>query len=74
VLIGTRAGWSVSPAFDLNFSPGPGNEHTSSVAGKGNPDLRDVLNLARSFKIDDVSAGSVRSIGTALAAIDKRFQ
>jgi serine/threonine-protein kinase HipA len=95
--IGTPAGWSVSPAFDLNFSPGPGNEHTSSVAGKGNPDLKDVLNLARSFRLDaaaeivdevraavsrwpqiasewDVSAGSVRSIGTALAAIDKRFQ
>jgi serine/threonine-protein kinase HipA len=31
---GTGA-WSMSPAFDLSFSPGPGGEHTMTVAGEG---------------------------------------
>lgn len=49
--IGTPGGWSLSPAFDLTYSTGLGNEHTSSIGGQGNPDLQDVLKLAQSFLI-----------------------
>jgi serine/threonine-protein kinase HipA len=27
--------WSLAPAYDLTFSPGPGGEHSTSVAGHG---------------------------------------
>jgi serine/threonine-protein kinase HipA len=43
------------PSFDLTFSSGMGNEHTSAIAGKGNPNRDDALSLARSFGIRDAS-------------------
>jgi serine/threonine-protein kinase HipA len=30
-----KGGWSVSPAYDLVHAPGPGGEHTMTVAGEG---------------------------------------
>ena len=39
--------WSLSPAYDLTYSQGVGNEHATSVLGNGRPGLDDVLALAR---------------------------
>jgi serine/threonine-protein kinase HipA len=47
--------WCLSPSFDLTYSSGLGNEHTSAVGGKGNPDRDDVLSVARSFGVRDAT-------------------
>ena len=31
----TTGQWALSPAYDLTFSPGPGGEHSTTVAGEG---------------------------------------
>ena len=40
-------GWVLSPAYDLTFSTGLNNQHTTDIAGSGNPDLADIERLAR---------------------------
>jgi len=40
-------GWLLSPAYDLTFSTGLNNQHTTDIAGSGNPDLSDIKRLAR---------------------------
>lgn len=44
--------WRLSPAYDLTFSAGMGNEHITSVNGSGNPTLKDIVELGRRFSID----------------------
>jgi len=42
--------WSLAPAYDLTFSPGPGGEHSSTVLGEGRRPLRGhCLKLAEQF-------------------------
>ncbi len=39
--------WSLSPAYDLTFSPGPGGEHTMTINGEGkSPSKIDIIHLA----------------------------
>ena len=39
--------WTVSPAYDLTFSNGPGGEHSTMIMGEGkNPQLAHLLKLA----------------------------
>ena len=39
--------WRLAPAYDLTFSPGPGGEHTMTVAGEGRqPGLEHILRIA----------------------------
>jgi serine/threonine-protein kinase HipA len=45
--------WSVSPAYDLTFSAGPGGEHCTTVMGNGrSPGKVDLLKLAAVSSID----------------------
>lgn len=44
-------GWELSPAYDLTFSAGMGNEHTTAIAGSGNPGLSKLLEVATLFQI-----------------------
>lgn len=47
LLMDAKGKWSVSPAYDLNFSSGPFGEHATTVMGEGkNPSLEHLLNLA----------------------------
>lgn len=39
--------WRLAPAYDLTPSEGPGGEHSMAVAGRGDPDLAAVLEVAR---------------------------
>ncbi len=49
--------WTVSPAYDLTFSSGPGGEHCTTVMGNGrNPGTADLLKLAVKTKIDEQKA------------------
>jgi serine/threonine-protein kinase HipA len=45
--------WSVSPAYDLTFSAGPGGEHCTTLMGNGrSPGKSDLLKLAAVSSID----------------------
>ena len=67
-LMSERGEWSVSPAYDLNFSDGPGGEHWMLVSGEGaNPERKHLEALAK--------AGDVRRfkpvIDQVRAAVDR---
>lgn len=38
--------WQFSPAFDLTFSRGMNNQHTTAIAGEGNPNLQAIQKVA----------------------------
>ena len=45
--------WRHTPAYDLTFSPGPGGEHTMSVAGEGRaPGRRQFAELAAKMSVE----------------------
>lgn len=44
-------GWELSPAFDLTFNSGFNNQHTTDIAGSGNPRLQDIQRVAESCGI-----------------------
>jgi len=39
--------WKVSPAYDLVLSHGFNGQHTTTIAGKGNPERQDVFEVAK---------------------------
>jgi len=45
-------GWELSPAYDLTFSQGMGGEHTTAIAGSGNPDRDKLMEIASAFRVD----------------------
>jgi hypothetical protein len=49
--IHTLQSWQLSPAYDLTFSHGMGQEHTTAVLGHGNPGPQEMLQLAANFQI-----------------------
>lgn len=52
--------WSVSPAYDLTFSSGPGLEHCTTVLGNGkNPGKQELLKLAAMFMIEPQIAEAI---------------
>ena len=55
-----KGSWTVSPAYDLTFSTGPGGEHCTTVLGNGrNPGTADLLKLAVIAKINEQKAISI---------------
>ena len=53
--------WSIAPAYDLTYMPGPGGYHTMSFAdGKdADPTHKDLLNLATAYRLDAAEAGQI---------------
>lgn len=52
--------WTVSPAYDLTFSAGPGGEHCTTIMGNGaHPGTTDLLKLAGIAKINEPLARSI---------------
>ncbi|MER2511959.1 MAG: type II toxin-antitoxin system HipA family toxin [Nitrosomonas ureae] len=49
--IGDATGWKLSPGFDLTFSAGMAGQHTTAIAGHGNPGLDEVLSVGNKFHI-----------------------
>jgi len=43
--------WRLSPSFDLTFSAGMNNEHTTAINGRGNPLMTDLEALAKNHSI-----------------------
>jgi serine/threonine-protein kinase HipA len=61
--------WELAPAYDLVFSPGPGGEHTMTIAGEGRaPARRHLLQLAAPAGIADHDAEAILDAVAASAA------
>ncbi|HZK79428.1 MAG TPA: type II toxin-antitoxin system HipA family toxin, partial [Humisphaera sp.] len=59
-LMADSGDWSLSPAYDLTFSAGPGGEHTMTIAGEGRSPTRDhMLQLAGQFDIKRKDANAI---------------
>jgi serine/threonine-protein kinase HipA len=55
-----EGGWELAPAYDLVFAPGPGGEHTMTVAGEGRaPGRSHLFKLAELAGISDRDAEAV---------------
>lgn len=62
--------WSLSPAYDLGFAPGPGGEHTMTIMGEGREPKREhILQLAKQFDIKPSEANSI--LDEVNAAVEK---
>ena len=62
--------WSLSPAYDLTHSPGPGGEHTTTLLGEGrNPTIRHCLKLAEQAGVSSREARPI--IGEVNDAVEK---
>jgi serine/threonine-protein kinase HipA len=60
ILDDARGEWSLAPAYDLTFSPGPGGEHTMTVAGEGRaPGREHLLRVAGAFQVAPAEAGAI---------------
>ncbi len=52
--------WSLSPAYDLSFAPGPGGEHMMAVLGEGRSPTREhLLQLARQCDVKPSDSAAV---------------
>lgn len=68
-ILDERGEWSISPAYDVVFSAGPGGEHTMAVAGEGRQPTREhILSLADPFGISRAEAERmIEEVNTAVA-------
>lgn len=57
--------WTLSPAYDLTCSDGPGGEHAMALAGRGDPDLDAALDVARRVGVPE---GRARAIALEVSA------
>jgi serine/threonine-protein kinase HipA len=65
--------WSLSPAYDLLYTPGPGGEHTMTLAGEGRaPGRSQVLKLAEQAALSRREADSITDEVQAAVARWKR--
>ena len=66
----TDAGdWELAPAYDLVYSPGPGGEHTMTIAGEGRAPARShLLQLAAPAGIATREVDSIVDSVAAVAA------
>jgi serine/threonine-protein kinase HipA len=61
--------WELAPAYDLVFSPGPGGEHTMTIAGEGRAPARShLLQLAGPAGLSSSEAESILDEVAAAAA------
>ena len=52
--------WSLTPAYDLVYSPGPGGEHSMTVSGEGKaPAETDIYKLSENHGIKEKDAGRI---------------
>jgi serine/threonine-protein kinase HipA len=59
--------WLLAPAYDLTCSDGPGGEHSMAIAGKGEPDLAAVLEVAKAAGVSaDHACRVVEEVSTVV--------
>ncbi len=68
ILDDATGNWALSPAYDLLYTPGPGGEHTMSLAGEGrNPGWSHILRLAEQADVSKREAAAI--IGQVQSAV-----
>ena len=68
----TTGDWTLAPAYDLLYTPGPGGEHTMTLAGEGrNPGRRHMLGLAQRADVSQREAIAIISEVQAAMALWK---
>jgi serine/threonine-protein kinase HipA len=61
--------WSLAPAYDLTFSPGPGGEHTTTLVGEGRQPAREhCLRLADQAEVKPREAKAIIEVVNAAIA------
>lgn len=70
-LLDASGRWRLSPAYDVTFAAGPGNEHYLTVNGKGHDIERaDLLAVASTQTIDARRAeGTIAEVGAVVASL-----
>ncbi|MSP53835.1 MAG: hypothetical protein EXR81_06275 [Gammaproteobacteria bacterium] len=48
-----QGSWRLAPSYDLTFSQGMNNEHTTAINGAGNPTYKDIVAIALAHGITD---------------------
>ncbi len=62
-LVNRNHEWCLTPAYDLTFSPGPGGEHTMSVAGEGrSPSREHCLAVAKTAGVSETKASAAMDV------------
>jgi serine/threonine-protein kinase HipA len=71
LLLDRNARWRLSPAYDLTFSSGPGNEHYLAVNGRGREITRaDLLAVAHTQSLDKHRANAtIDEVSAAIARL-----
>ncbi len=68
IMDGANGEWALAPAYDLLYAPGPGGEHTMTVAGEGrNPRRQHMLQSAEQAGITNRAAATI--IAEVVAAV-----
>ncbi|MBW2701466.1 MAG: type II toxin-antitoxin system HipA family toxin [Deltaproteobacteria bacterium] len=62
--------WSLSPAYDLTLTDGPGGEHSMTLAGEGkHPGLKQIMQISLAHGIKKNKAQAIiKEVGTAIKA------
>ena len=60
-------GWALTPAYDLTFSGGINNQHTTAVCGEGLPTLAALRKIAEDLQLDQWQE-TVREVHEAVAS------
>ena len=63
--------WALSPAYDLTFSPGPGGEHSTTVAGEGRAPGND--HFVKLAELYGISAKELKEMVSAVAGAVERW-
>jgi len=63
-----RGEWGLAPAYDLIFAPGPGGEHSTTIAGEGrSPGRRHLLQLAEPVGISlNATEAMIQEVASAV--------
>lgn len=51
--------WELAPAYDLTYCTSFGNEHATTVGGRGNPSFEDVVACGVRAGLDEKPAASI---------------
>ena len=58
--------WKLSPAYDMLPSAGFNDMHTTSINGKGNPSMDDIVEVAKQVSISEKLAKNIYGEMTAI--------
>jgi serine/threonine-protein kinase HipA len=68
-LIDANDEWALTPAYDLAFAPGPGGEHTMTVAGEGRSPQRE-----HCLAVGEAAGVRKREAEAAIEAVNEAVQ